>query len=146
VAVTLTNGSYHAVDSSEQAFKQAARLAMQTGMLNCDPILLEPIALVEISAPNEFTSQMFQLITGRRGQVLNYEVITGWKGWDKITAYLAISEMQDLIVELRSLTMGVGYFHWKYDHLQEVPEKLAEKILATYANSENGNGNGNGKG
>ncbi|MEA5537725.1 elongation factor G [Limnoraphis robusta Tam1] len=146
VAVTLTNGSYHAVDSSEQAFKQAARLAMQTGMMNCDPILLEPIALVEISAPNEFTSQMFQLITGRRGQVLNYEVITGWKGWDKITAYLAISEMQDLIVELRSLTMGVGYFHWKYDHLQEVPEKLAEKVLATYGNSENGNGNGNGKG
>ncbi|KKD38538.1 elongation factor G [Limnoraphis robusta] len=146
VAVTLTNGSYHAVDSSEQAFKQAARLAMQTGMMNCDPILLEPIALVEISAPNEFTSQMFQLITGRRGQVLNYEVITGWKGWDKITAYLAISEMQDLIVELRSLTMGVGYFHWKYDHLQEVPEKLAEKVLATYGHSENGNGNGNGKG
>lgn len=145
VAVTLTNGSYHSVDSSEQAFKQAARLAMQAGMINCDPILLEPIATVEVCTPNEFTSQMFQLITGRRGQILGYEGLKGWKGWDKITAYIAQAEMQDLIVELRSLTMGVGYFNWKYDHLQQVPDKLAERVLATFADDSDSNGNGNGK-
>ncbi|MGC9524074.1 MAG: elongation factor G [Limnospira sp.] len=133
VSVTLTNGSYHSVDSSEQAFKQAARLAMQTGMAECHPTLLEPIASVEVCAPNEFTSQLFQLITTRRGQILGYEPIADWKGWDRVSAYLPQAEMQDLIVELRSLTMGVGYFNWKFDHLQEVPDKLAERVLATVA-------------
>ncbi|MBD2041084.1 elongation factor G [Microcoleus sp. FACHB-672] len=137
IAVTLTNGSYHTVDSSEQAFKQAARLAMQEGMAKCEPTLLEPIASVEICAPNEFTSKMMQLISGRRGQILGYEAVSDWKGWDKVSAYLPQAEMQDLIVELRSLTMGVGFFHWQFDHLQEVPEPLAKRVL--------GNGNGNGK-
>ncbi|HBK22925.1 MAG TPA: elongation factor G [Planktothrix sp. UBA10369] len=136
IAVTLTNGSYHAVDSSEQAFKQAARLAMQSGMEKCEPILLEPITAVEICAPSDFTSQMFQLITGRRGQILGYEPMSDWKGWDKISAYIPQAEMQDLIVELRSLTLGVGYFNWQFDRLQEVPEKLTERILA----ASNGNG------
>lgn len=130
VSVTLTNGSYHSVDSSEQAFKQAARLAMQTGMAKCNPTLLEPIVTVEVCAPHEFTSQLFQVITTRRGQILGYEPIADWKGWDRVSAYLPQAEMQDLIVELRSLTMGVGYFNWKFDHLQEVPDKLAEKVLA----------------
>ncbi|MDE5117641.1 MAG: elongation factor G, partial [Trichodesmium sp. St2_bin2_1] len=117
VGVTLTNGSYHSVDSSEQAFKQAARVAMQQGMSDCQPVLLEPIALVEIFAPNEFTSKVLQLISIRRGQILGYEGITDWQGWDQISAYLALSEMQDLIVELRSQTMGVGSFNWQFDHL-----------------------------
>ena len=138
VAVTLTNGSYHSVDSSEQAFKQAARVAMQQGMTNCQPVLLEPIALVDIFAPSEFTSKVLQLISIRRGQILGYEGMTDWKGWDKTSAYLAFSEMQDLIVELRSQTMGVGCFNWEFDHLQEMPDKLAEKIL-----TKDGNGNGN---
>ena len=141
VSVTLTNGSYHSVDSSEQAFKQAARLAMQSGMEKCEPVLLEPITSVEICAPSDFTSQMFQLITGRRGQILGFEPMSDWKEWDKISAYIPQAEMQDLIVELRSLTLGVGYFNWQFDHLQEVPDKLTERILST----SNGNGNGNGK-
>lgn len=136
VAVTLTNGSYHSVDSSEQAFKQAARVAMQQGMSNCEPILLEPIALVEIFAPSEFTSKVLQLVSSRRGQILGYETMTDWKGWDQISAYLPLSEMQNLIVELRSQTMGVGYFNWQFDHLQEIPDKLAERMLGM---------NGNGK-
>lgn len=139
VGVTLTNGSYHSVDSSEQAFKQAARLAMQEGMVKCEPVLLEPVASVEICAPNEFTSKVLQLVSGRRGQILGYEALSDWKNWDKITAYLPQSEMQDLIVELRSLTMGVGYFNWRYDHLQQVPDKVAERVLAMQSN---GNGNG----
>ncbi|MDT9338726.1 elongation factor G [Trichodesmium erythraeum 21-75] len=141
VAVTLTNGSHHSVDSSEQAFKQAARVAMQQGMSDCQPVLLEPIALVDIFAPNEFTSKVLQLISIRRGQILGYESMTDWERWDKTSAYLALSEMQDLIVELRSQTMGVGSFNWQFDHLQEVPNKLAEKVLI-----KNGNGNGRGHG
>ena len=138
VAVTLTNGSYHTVDSSEQAFKQAARIAMQTGISQCEPTLLEPITHLEVTTPSEFTSKVLQLVSGRRGQILGYEGRGDWTGWDKVTAYLPQAEMQNFIVELRSLTLGVGSFHWQYDHLQEVPDKLAERVRAT-----NGNGNGN---
>ncbi|WP_414575745.1 elongation factor G [Anabaena sp. CCY 9402-a] len=136
VAVTLTNGSYHNVDSSEQAFKQAARLAMQTGVPQAQPTLLEPILRLQVTTPSEFTSKVLQLLSGRRGQILGYEGRNDWQGWDNISAYLPQAEMQDFIVELRSLTLGVGSFHWEYDHLQEVPEKLAERVLAS---------NGNGK-
>jgi elongation factor G len=141
VAVTLTNGSYHTVDSSEQAFKQAARLAMQEGLPKCEPTLLEPITAVEVNTPQDYTSKVMQLLTGRRGQILGYEGRSDWKGWDKVSAYLPQAEMQGFIVELRSLTMGVGSFTWQFDHLQEVPDKVAERVLAT-----TGNGNGNSKG
>lgn len=139
VAVTLKDGSYHTVDSSEQAFKMAARLAMQEGMVQCEPQLLEPILAIAISVPNEFTSKVLRLINGRRGQVLGYDAKENWRGWDEVQAYLPQAEMHDLIVELRSLTMGVGFFRWQFDHLQEVPDKVAERVLA-----KNGNGNGNG--
>jgi elongation factor G len=142
VAVTLTNGSYHTVDSSEQAFKQAARLAMQEGMAKCEPTLLEPIASVDICAPSDFTSKVMQLISGRRGQILGYEGMAEWKGWDKVSAYLPQAEMQDLIVELRSLTLGVGYFNWKFDHLQEVPEPQVKRVLATTGGGSNGGNSG----
>ncbi|MBW4593673.1 MAG: elongation factor G [Brasilonema angustatum HA4187-MV1] len=141
VAVTLTNGSYHTVDSSEQAFKQAARLAMQTGLPKCEPTLLEPIIRVQVSTPNEFTAKVLQLVTGRRGQILGYEGVHDWQGWDCVIAYLPQAEMQNFIVELRSLTLGVGSFHWEYDHLQEVPDRIADRIL-TSGNGNGGNGNG----
>ncbi|QHG15894.1 elongation factor G [Nostoc sp. ATCC 53789] len=140
LAVTLTNGSYHNVDSSEQAFKQAARLAMQTGIPQAEPTLLEPILRVEVTTPSEFTSKVLQLLSGRRGQILGYEGRNDWQGWDNVSAYLPQAEMQNFIVELRSLTLGVGSFHWEYDHLQEVPEKLAERVIHSNGNSGNGNG------
>ncbi|MFN6514626.1 MAG: elongation factor G [Nostoc sp. CreGUA01] len=140
VAVTLTNGSYHNVDSSEQAFKQAARLAMQTGIPQAQPTLLEPILRIEVTTPSEFTSKVLQLLSGRRGQILGYEGRNDWQGWDNVVAYLPQAEMQNFIVELRSLTLGVGSFHWAYDHLQEVPEKLAELVIAGNGNGGNGNG------
>jgi elongation factor G len=139
VDVTLTNGSYHSVDSSEQAFKQAARIAMNEGMAKCQPTLLEPVLSIQVSAPTDFTSKVLQLVSGRRGQILGYEGIQDWKNWDTVSAYLPQAEMHNFIIELRSLTMGVGFFKWNYDHLQEVPEKLTASILAT--NGGNGNGN-----
>ncbi|WP_414542838.1 elongation factor G [Nostoc sp. CCY0012] len=140
VAVTLTNGSYHSVDSSEQAFKQAARLAMQTGIPQAQPTLLEPILQVRVTTPSEFTSKVLQLLSGRRGQILGYEGRNDWPGWDNVAAYLPQAEMHDFIIELRSLTLGVGSFHWEYDHLQEVPDKLAERVLLQNGNGGNGNG------
>ncbi|MFZ9739378.1 MAG: elongation factor G [Prochlorotrichaceae cyanobacterium] len=129
VSVTLTNGSYHSVDSSEQAFRQAARIAMQSGLQACDPVLLEPILSVEISVPTEFTSNVLRLISGRRGQILGYDVKENWNSWDIVSAYLPQAEMQDLIIELRSLTQGVGFFKSSYAHLQEVVGREADRLI-----------------
>ena len=137
VDVTLTDGSHHSVDSSEQAFKQAARIAMNEGMLECNPVLLEPVLAITISVPTEFTSKALQLITGRRGQILGYESVSGWKNWDNVLGYLPQAEMHNFIIELRSLTLGVGFFDWKYNHLQEVPDKLANNILTTAKSNGN---------
>ena len=130
VAVTLTNGSYHSVDSSEQAFKQAARQAMQAGMSDCEPALLEPVADVEISVPSDFTSNVLRLISGHRGQILGYAGKAGWPCWDTISSQLPVAEMQTLVLELRSLTLGVGFFSWQYAHLSPVPDKVATQVLA----------------
>ena len=136
IAVTLTDGSYHAVDSSEQAFKQAARIAMQSGLPDCNPVLLEPIKHVHVSAPTGFTAKVLGLITNHRGQVLGYEAKSGWEGWDQVSAYLPMAEMQNLIIELRSLTQGVGFFTWEDDHLEEVPDKIAERVLASVGDAD----------
>ncbi len=129
LSVTLTNGSYHAVDSSEQAFRQAARIAMQEAMTRCEPYLLEPIALIEVSVPQGFTSRVLRLVSGRRGQLLGYQAKEGWQGWDTISANLPQAELNSFVVELRALSLGVGLLTWQLDHLQEVPEKLAERVL-----------------
>jgi elongation factor G len=100
-------------------------------MQKCDPILLEPVVSVKASAPSDFTSKVLQLVTGRRGQILGYEGVSDWKGWDTVSAYLPQAEMQNFIIELRSLTMGVGFFSWEYDHLQEVPERITATVLAS---------------
>ena len=136
IDVTLTDGSYHSVDSSEQAFKQAARLAMTEGLPKCHPVLLEPILSVTVLAPSEYTAKVLQLISGKRGQIQGFEASAEWKGWDQVTAHLPQAEMHDFIVELRSLTMGVGFFQWDEDHLQEVPDKLRDAVLAMQGNGQ----------
>lgn len=129
IAVTLTDGQHHSVDSSDIAFKMAGRIAMVEGMPKCNPVLLEPILHVTISAPNQFTSNVQRLLSGRRGQILGFQAKKDWKGWDEISAYLPQSEIHDLIVELRSLTLGVGTFSWKFDHLQELTGRLVERVI-----------------
>lgn len=129
VKVTLTDGSYHAVDSSDMAFKTAARIAMTEGMPQCEPVLLEPILSVEIAVPSDYTSKAQRVLSGRRGQILGFHAKEGWKGWDSVQAFLPQSEMGDLIVELRSLTMGVGTFSWRFDHLQELADRTADKVV-----------------
>lgn len=130
ISVTLTDGKHHAVDSSEQAFRTAGRLAMSEGMPKCGPVLLEPICIVTISVPNGYTPNVQRLVTGRRGQVLGFEAKEGWSGWDQISSQMPESEMHDLIIELRSLTLGVGSFEFAFDHLQELSGRLADNVLA----------------
>jgi elongation factor G len=131
VAVNLVTGQFHAVDSSDQAFKTCGRMAMSEAMPKCEPVLLEPIHHVEISVPNSFTSKVQRLISGRRGQILGYDAKEGWSGWDTVSANLPQSELHDLIMELRSITLGVGTYTERFDRLQELTGKLAEKVMAT---------------
>ena len=129
VAVTLFDGQYHSVDSSDQAFKIAGRLAISEGMPNCNPVLLEPIYGVTISIPSDFTANIHGLISGRRGRILGMEPKTGWEGWDEVSCNMPQAELADLIIELRSLTFGIGSFEWNFDHLQELTGKLAERVI-----------------
>ncbi|MFV0297973.1 MAG: elongation factor G [Hyphomicrobiaceae bacterium] len=131
VAVTLTDGSYHSVDSSDMAFRQAGRLAMSEGLPKCQPVLLEPIMHVEISVPTDATARINAMISQRRGQILGFDAREGWHGWDIVLARMPESEIQDLIVELRSATSGVGTFTAKFDHLAELTGKQADQVLAT---------------
>lgn len=131
VAANLITGQFHTVDSSDQAFHTAGRQAIQEMLPKCDPILLEPIDSVEISVPNAFTARVQRLVSGRRGQILGYDAKQDWPGWDVVNAHLPQSELHDLIVELRSLTMGVGSFAHHFDHMQELQGRPAEKVLAS---------------
>ena len=127
--VTLVDGQYHSVDSSEMSFKMAARIAMTEAMPKCKPVLLEPILKVTVAAPNEATSRIQRLITGRRGQLLGYDARTGWTGWDEVSAPMPEAEVGDMIVEIRSVTQGVGTWHATFDHLQELVGRTADRIV-----------------
>ncbi|TVR97718.1 MAG: elongation factor G [Rhodospirillales bacterium] len=130
VAVTLTDGQFHTVDSSDMAFRKAGALAMREGMPKCSPVLLEPIFNVKVAIPTDFTSRVQRLVSGRRGQILGFEPKADWPGWDEVAVLLPQAEMHGLIVDLRSLTLGVGTFEWQFDHLQELSGRLADEVVA----------------
>jgi elongation factor G len=132
VAVTLTDGSYHSVDSSDMAFRQAGRIAMSEGMPKCNPVLLEPVMEVEIAVPTDATARINAIIPQRRGQILGFDARDGWPGWDVVRAQLPEAEIQDLIVELRSATAGVGTYTARFHHLAELTGKLADNVLAAH--------------
>ncbi|PGH52779.1 elongation factor G [Azospirillum palustre] len=128
-AVVLTGGQFHAVDSSDMAFKTVARQAMADALPTCEPVLLEPILTVTIAVPSAFTPKVQRLVSGRRGQLLGFDARPGWPGWDEVKACMPQADMQDLIVELRSLTFGVGSYSAEFDRLQEVVGKAADRAV-----------------
>ncbi|MDC9823997.1 elongation factor G [Devosia sp. ZB163] len=132
VAVTLTDGSYHTVDSSDMAFRQAAQIGMREGMPQCEPVLLEPVMDVTVRCPSEATARINAILPRRRGQIVGSDARDGWHGWDEIHALVPASEMQDLIVELRSATAGVGSFVQEFDHLAEMSGRLADEVAQKY--------------
>jgi elongation factor G len=131
ISVALVDGSYHAVDSSDAAFQTAARIAMQEGMPNCSPVLLESVMRVKIHAPSDATAKINQVVSARRGQLMGFDARPGWKGWDTVEAQMPLAEIADLIIDLRSLTQGVGTFEMAFDHLAELTGKLADQVVAT---------------
>jgi elongation factor G len=128
--VSLIDGSYHTVDSSDMAFQTAARIGIVEGLPQCQPVLLEPIHLVEIVCPTDATAKMNAILSGRRGQILGFDTREGWEGWDVVRAKMPESEIGDLIIEVRSATAGVGSFTFKFDHMAELTGKTADQIVA----------------
>jgi elongation factor G len=130
LAVALVDGSYHTVDSSDQAFRTAGRIGISEGLPQCQPVLLEPIHHVEIVCPSEATAKMNAILSGRRGQILGFDTRENWAGWDMVRAQMPEAEIGDLIIEVRSATAGVGSFIFKFDHMAELTGRTADQIIA----------------
>src|SRR6476660_4440671 len=135
LSVALIDGSYHTVDSSDQAFRTAGRIGIVEGLPQSQPVLLEPIHEVEIVCPTEATAKMNAILSGRRGQILGFDTREGWDGWDTVRAQMPESEIGDLIIEVRSATAGVGSFIFKFDHMAELTGRTADQISAARKNS-----------
>ncbi|WP_417686349.1 elongation factor G [Roseibium sp.] len=133
LSVCLTDGSYHSVDSSDQAFKMAAITAMREGLPECRPVLLEPVMKVTIHCPNDATARINAIVAARRGQILGFDQRQGWAGWDEVEALMPQAEVGDLIVELRSATAGVASYAATFDHMAELSGKAADDVLKRVA-------------
>jgi elongation factor G len=119
ISVTLLDGGFHAVDSSDMAFATATRMAMGEALGKAEPVLLEPVEEVTVSVPAEFTPAAQRLLTGRRGQILGFAAKPGWENWDDVQALVPAAELAEFIIELRSQTQGLGSYVHRFDHLAE---------------------------
>jgi elongation factor G len=129
VAVSLVDGSYHSVDSSEIAFRTAGRIGMAEALAAAQPHLLEPVMKVTVTAPTNATSRVTSAIASRRGQMLGMGPREGWPRWEKIEALIPEAEMQGFDAELRSLSQGLASYEAEFDHLSELNGTLADKVV-----------------
>jgi elongation factor G len=127
VEVALYDGKYHEVDSSEMAFKIAGSIGFKKGALECKPILLEPVQEVTVTVPDDYLGDVMGSLNARRGRVLGMDP---GEGVQSVRAHVPLSEIQDYAPDLRSMTAGRGVFTMKFDHYDEVPAHLAEKIIS----------------
>jgi elongation factor G len=134
IKVTVVDGSYHDVDSSEMSFKMAAHLAFKKCMEQAKPTLLEPVMRVEVEAPDEFAGALIGDITGRRGRVLGMESVGAGT---LVRAEAPMAEVLSYSTALTSMTQGRGSFRMEMDHYDVVPQILADKITAAAKNSRN---------
>ncbi|MFP1632361.1 elongation factor G [Zhengella sp. ZM62] len=130
IAVNLSDGSYHSVDSSDMAFQMAAKLAMREAMPKASPVLLEPVMKVRVFTPSDATAKITAIIPQRRGQILGYDGRPGWEGWDVVEAMMPQAGLTGLIIELRSLTAGVASYEAEFDHMAELTGRAADEALA----------------
>jgi elongation factor G len=118
--VTLYDGQYHDVDSSEQSFKTAAGMGVREALPKCNPVVLEPIAHVQVIVPTSHTSTVIQQLTGKRGQILGMN--PGERvGFDVVEAYVPAVELSRYITELRTGTQGLGTYSWRHERYDPVP-------------------------
>ena len=134
VKVTLFDGSYHAVDSSEMAFKIAGSMAFKEAMRKADPTLLEPIMKVCVIVPDEYMGDVIGDLNARRGQIQGYEMRSGAQ---QIDAFVPLAEMFGYATDLRSRTQGRGQYTMEPSHYIELPKGLQEKLIAKRTGKEN---------
>jgi elongation factor G len=118
--VTLFDGQYHDVDSSEQSFKTAAGMGVREALPKCNPVVLEPIAHVQVTVPTTYTSTVIQQLTGKRGQILGMNPADR-SGFDIVEAYVPAVELSRYITELRTATQGLGTYSWRHERYDPVP-------------------------
>jgi elongation factor G len=131
IRVTLTDGSYHDVDSSEMAFKIASKEAFKKGVLAAKPVLMEPLVNIKITVPDTFTGDVMSDLNGKRGHVSGMS--PGTNGTTTIEAVVPAAEIQRYATDLRSITQGRGIFTTEFSHYSPVPPNLAEQIRAAAA-------------
>ena len=131
VNVTLTDGSYHDVDSNEMAFKIAAKEAFKKGVLQAKPVLLEPVLTIQVTVPENYTGDVMSDLNGKRAHVSG--MTPGANGTTTIEAVVPAAEVQRYATDLRSITQGRGSFTTEFSHYQPVPPNLAEQIRAQAA-------------
>jgi len=130
--VTLIDGTYHAVDSSEQSFKTAAGMAIRDGLPKCRPVLLEPISYLEAIVPDESASAILGGITAKRGQVLSFEPAEQ-RGFQRVIACAPHAELGNYITELRTATQGLGTYAWRHERFDAAPAKVSQSLQAVSA-------------
>jgi len=126
VKVAVFYGSYHAVDSSDMAFKIAASMAFREGFMQCKPVLLEPIYNVEILIPDEFTGDIMGDLSSRRGKIAGMDPEGRYQ---KIRGSVPLAELYNYSVDLRSMTSGQGFYTREFSHYEEVPREITEKVI-----------------
>lgn len=126
VKVTLYDGSYHEVDSSEMAFKIAGSMAVRDALAKADPVLLEPMMKVEVTTPEEYMGDVIGDINSRRGRMEGMELVAGAQ---IVTAYVPLAEMFGYATSLRSNTQGRANYSMLFDHYEEVPASIAEEVV-----------------
>ena len=119
--VTLFDGQYHDVDSSEQSFKTAAGMGVREALPKCNPVVLEPIAHVKVIVPTAYTSTVIQQLTGKRGQILGMNPEDDRAGIDVVEAYVPAVELSRYITELRTATQGLGTYSWRHERYDPIP-------------------------
>ncbi len=129
VAVTLMDGSFHSVDSSELAFRLAGRIAMSEALYQCAPYLLEPICHISVTTPPGTGSKVGSVISARRGQIAGLGQHPAWERWELIEGTIPESGLQGLDAELRSLSQGLASFTARFDHLAELSGRLADEVV-----------------
>ena len=127
IGVTVFDGSYHEVDSSEMAFKIAGSMGFKNGAMKANPVLLEPYMKVEVTIPEEYMGDVIGDLNSRRGRIEGMEARSGAQ---VITAYVPLSEMFGYATDLRSKTQSRGNYSMEVDHYEEVPKNIAEAIIA----------------
>jgi len=127
VKVSMVDGSYHDVDSSEMAFKIAGSMAFKDGVKKCKPVLLEPMMKVEVEVPEDFLGSIIGDLSSRRGQIEGQSVDDGQS---KVQSKVPLAEMFGYATQLRSMTQGRGIFSMEFSHYEEVPRSVAEAIIS----------------